>query len=146
MGTAALPEGEPLPEALERAVRLLTAGVRTLAVQVRVVGRQRPLPASVEPELLRIAQEAVANLVKHSGARRGEVRLEYAAGRAVTLRVTDDGQGFDPAAVRGAADRETRFGLAGMGERAARLGARLSVQSAPGKGTRVTVRVVPACP
>jgi len=142
--TTALHKDEQLPEALERVVRLLTTGAPTLAIRVRIVGRWRRLPPSVEPELLRIAQEAVANVVKHSGAHRAEVRLEYSAGGAVTLRVADDGRGFDPAAARPDPERETRFGLAGMGERAALMGALLSVQSTPGRGTRLAVRVAAA--
>jgi len=131
-----------LSGALERAVRVLTAGVPFLAVRVRMEGMRRPLPASSEAELLRIAQEAVANVVKHSGAHRAEVVLAFGAGGRVRLEVSDDGRGFDPAAVvAGAATG--RYGLVGMGERAARLGARLSIESRTGGGTHVTV-LVPA--
>jgi len=55
----------------------------------------------------------------------------------IVLIVSDDGRGFDPASVRG---RDGRFGLLGMAERAEALGGHLAVESAPGRGTRVTVR------
>jgi signal transduction histidine kinase len=138
--------GVGLPEALEGSVRLLTAGVPGLAVRLRVRGvPRRLLPPDKGVELLRIAQEAVANAVKHSGARVVEVSLAYGAGGLITLRVADDGQGFDPVTVR-SGGCPGHYGLAGMGERAARLGARLCIESSCGRGTRVTVRVPAPAP
>jgi signal transduction histidine kinase len=84
-------------------------------------------------ELLRVAQEALQNAVRHARARHVAVRLRSENGRLL-LEVEDDGVGFDP----GAPDlRSTRLGLTSMEERAQRLGGRLEIQSAPGAGTRV---------
>jgi signal transduction histidine kinase len=84
-------------------------------------------------ELLRVAQEALQNAVRHARARHVAVRLRSEDGRLL-LEVEDDGVGFDP----GAPDlRSTRLGLTSMEERAQRLGGRLEIQSAPGAGTRV---------
>jgi signal transduction histidine kinase len=84
-------------------------------------------------EVLRIAQEALANAVNHAGAERIGVRLARDGGRRV-LEVADDGAGFDPSDPE---LRSRRLGLTSMEERAARLGARLEIRSAPGSGTTV---------
>ncbi|KQV25689.1 sensor histidine kinase [Yonghaparkia sp. Root332] len=92
------------------------------------------LPRDVEVVVLRCAQEALANARKHARAS----RMEIAIGRtpdAVTLRVADDGIGFDPAAARDG------FGLAGMRDRLALVEGSLDVASAPGRGTVLGVRV-----
>jgi signal transduction histidine kinase len=81
-----------------------------------------------------MAQEAVNNAVKHAGARYIKVRLWYDKAH-VRLRVSDDGRGFDPGMVVAAG----HFGLVGMRERAARVGAALTVDSRPGRGTTVEV-------
>jgi signal transduction histidine kinase len=83
-------------------------------------------------EVLRVAQEALHNAINHS---RGDVRVRLARedGRLV-LEVADDGEGFDPA---DPALRARRLGLTSMEERAARLGGRLEIRSAPGAGTTV---------
>ena len=85
-------------------------------------------------EVLRIAQEALQNAVRHSGAARVGVRLARADDGGLSLEVTDDGAGFDPA---DPALRSRRLGLTSMEERAQRIGARLEVRSAPGEGTTV---------
>jgi len=92
------------------------------------------LPRDVEVVVLRCAQEALANARKHARAS----RIEIAVGRtpdAVTLRVADDGIGFDPATARDG------FGLAGMRDRLALVDGSLRVDSAPGRGTVLGVRV-----
>jgi signal transduction histidine kinase len=93
------------------------------------------LPTAVEVGLFRIAQQALANAAAHAGAKRINVLLAR-SGDDVLLRVEDDGSGFDPAAVAGG-----HFGLVGMNERARLLGGRLCLDSAPGEGTVVEVRV-----
>jgi signal transduction histidine kinase len=100
----------------------------------------------VERELLRIAQEAIQNVKKHASARRLEVELDYfAASRSVVLEIRDDGKGIDPelADYLNPAGKPHsppgHYGLTGMSERAAAIGAELSVRSAPGKGTVVRV-------
>lgn len=95
------------------------------------------LPEHVQTALYRIAQEALQNVVKHSGARAVQVRL-FTAADAVVLRVRDDGQGFDPATAAPAAGG---LGLRGMRERAHLFGGRLTVTSRPGGGTVVEARV-----
>ena len=94
------------------------------------------LPLEIEEELYRIAQEALNNALKHAQARRITVSLRQDQ-RTVTLEIADDGIGFDPST----ALEYGGLGLDGMEERAAQLGARLTVQSRPGEGTRVTVEV-----
>ncbi|MBL7258616.1 sensor histidine kinase [Paractinoplanes lichenicola] len=98
-----------------------------------VTGTPRPLPADQEVALLRVAQEALTNVRRHAAAATVGVELEYADG--VVLRVTDDGRGFDPAALTGG------FGLSGMRERVAQVGGVLAVRSGP-DGTTVTAELV----
>lgn len=97
-------------------------------------GVEVTLPDAAATALFRIAQEAMSNAVRHAGPCGIVMRLDR-AGRSLKLVVTDDGAGFDPAAVRGRA----RLGLSGMRERAQRVGARWSLHSGPGQGTRVEV-------
>jgi signal transduction histidine kinase len=89
----------------------------------------------VETALYRIAQEALQNVVKHAGARHVAVRL-HNEGDTVELVVTDDGVGYDTV-VTGSPDS---YGLTGMRERAALVGAQLQLRSSPGGGTAVIVR------
>jgi NarL family two-component system sensor histidine kinase LiaS len=93
---------------------------------------EREVPLEVEQTLFRVAQEALANVAKHSDAGNVEVDLIYASD-TLTLRVADDGRGFDPAKSPGEG-----FGLQSMRERLEKLGGRVEVESAPGKGTRIT--------
>jgi len=95
------------------------------------------LPTPVERGLLRIAQEALGNALRHSGADRVQLELGVRDSTA-RLRVSDDGDGFDPA---GAAVRSRRLGLVSMRERAEALGGRLSIESTPGHGTTVVAEV-----
>ena len=88
-------------------------------------------------EILRIAQEALQNALRHADADHVAVRLHRENGR-VRLEVSDDGVGFDPAAPE---LRSHRLGLTSMEERARRLDARLSVESSPGAGTTVALEV-----
>ena len=87
--------------------------------------------------MLRVAQEALHNARRHSGAKRVDVTLDRHGGGAV-LRVTDDGDGFDPQAVRRAG---RHLGLVSMRDRASGVGGRLTVESAPGKGTTIEMEV-----
>ncbi len=97
------------------------------------------LPPAAEVQLLRIVQEALANVRRHSGAGAVEIRATTADGR-LHLTVADDGHGFEPG--ERARDGRPQFGLQTMAERANAIGGALSVESAPGAGTRVSV-VVP---
>jgi signal transduction histidine kinase len=99
-------------------------------------GEAVPLPPATVDELMRIAGEAVANALKHADPRCIDVSLCYDPA-LVKLVVADDGRGFDP---QGAvARRPGHFGLQGLRERSARVGATLVLDSGPGRGTRVEV-------
>ena len=86
--------------------------------------------------MLRIGQEAITNAIKHASPRRIEVRLVFRE-KQVELIVSDDGVGFDP---ERAAAGCGHFGLVGMRERAAQLGAGLEITSEPGRGSRIGLR------
>jgi signal transduction histidine kinase len=95
------------------------------------------LPVAAATEVLRIAQEALQNALRHSGAERLSVRLETGDGHVV-LSVTDEGAGFDSDAP---AVRARRLGLTSMEERARDLGGTLEIHSDPGEGTTVRLEV-----
>jgi signal transduction histidine kinase len=99
-------------------------------------GHRERLPAPLETALFRIVQEALANVAKHAQARRVEVTMTRDRG-GVTLRIVDDGQGFDPQAPRPG----THLGLWSMGERVEQLGGQFEVESAPGRGTKLTITI-----
>ena len=84
-------------------------------------------------EILRIAQEALQNVLKHAQAQHVVVTLRRDDG-GLLLEVEDDGVGFDPAAPE---TRSRRLGLTSMEERARRLGGTLEIDSVPGTGTTV---------
>jgi signal transduction histidine kinase len=88
----------------------------------------------LETALYRIAQEAMTNGLKHSGAEALVVEISEAEGAAI-VRVHDDGQGFDPS------EAPDGFGLVGMRERVELLGGSLVIEAAPGAGTTVTARL-----
>jgi two-component system sensor histidine kinase UhpB len=92
------------------------------------------IPGAVELCLYRVAQEAIRNAVKHSGARRLTIAMDHDS-HGVTLRINDDGVGFDPAARCGG------LGLVSLDERLRILGGSLDVLSSPGSGTTVVARV-----
>lgn len=127
--------GGSLPGALGQLVDRL-AGDLGVPPALTVRGAPRVLLADQEVVLLRVAQEALANVRKHAGAGRVDVELDY-AGPAVTLRVTDDGRGFDPEAVTDG------FGLAGMRSRLAQVGGVFEVRSAVAAGTTIEARLTP---
>ena len=107
----------------------------------RLHGRPRPLPGETEAHLLRIAQEALTNVLKHARAANVLVELHY-SGREARLHIEDDGQGFgterEGAPVEG-------VGLTGMRERAEKIGGQLTLRPSPAGGVAVTVTVpVPA--
>jgi signal transduction histidine kinase len=94
------------------------------------------LAPDLEEGLYRIAQEALNNSLRHAHAQSVSVRLQHNH-RTVTLEIRDDGVGFVPSEAR----CKGGFGLQGMEERAARLGAQLTVSSTPGSGTSIKVEV-----
>jgi two-component system NarL family sensor kinase len=115
----------------------LATGLPGTAVEVAV--EPCPLPAHVETALFRIAQEALQNVAKHAHARHVRVELRGQRG-GVRLVVSDDGCGFDPDRVRSDRRRDA-YGLTGIRERAALVGATVHVTSRPGEGTTITVAV-----
>jgi len=124
-----------LPAALHR---LSTQWQREgLVIEVATPAVHPDLAMDVQTALLRIAQGAVANVAQHARATTVDVELVVTATHA-TLRVHDDGVGFDPALVASRAATSDSFGLRAMGERVDQLGGRLDVTSAPGHGTTVT--------
>ncbi|WP_078855797.1 sensor histidine kinase [Streptomyces sp. SCSIO 75703] len=128
-----------LADALDRLCA--TTGERhPLVARFRLTGRPQPLSTAREVALLRVAQSALGNTVAHADARIAEVALAY-LDDAVVLRVGDDGVGFDPAAVRAPAAETGGFGLAAMRARVRAVGGTLTVESAPGAGTALTVRL-----
>jgi signal transduction histidine kinase len=102
---------------------------------------QLALPAETELQLLRIVQEALSNVRKHASASAVQVRV-WNGGPLLEVTVSDDGRGFEFEPVRpGGADGRPHFGLSTMRERAEAIGAEFAVESCPGAGTRVTVRL-----
>jgi signal transduction histidine kinase len=118
-------------------VRRVTSGTGAQAgieADAEVTGTARRLPTGTEVVLLRVCQEALANVRKHADARQVRVRLCY-AGATVRLTVTDDGKGFDPGGATGG------YGLKGMRDRVSQVGGTVEVASVPGRGTEVSAEV-----
>jgi signal transduction histidine kinase len=108
-----------------------------VAMDVQLSGiEQGRLPETVETALYRIAQEALNNVAKHADAKHASVVLEREAGM-VQMKIADDGRGFDCRSAL--VDRG--LGLPGMRERAALLDGAITIESRPGTGTRITVRI-----
>ena len=128
---------QPLPHALGELTGRL-AEETGLRAETVVTGTARPLPAHVEEALLRIVQEALANVRKHAAASRVTVTLSYLDDLTM-LDVHDDGVGFDQAAT--AASAGGGLGLHAMAERVAALGGSMVIESAPGEGTTIAVEV-----
>jgi signal transduction histidine kinase len=127
------PLDEPLDAALAQAAEDVAGRV---GVRLRLeLDEGIDVPASTREALVRIVREAVSNTARHGQA--STVTVQLSGGPGVTVRVGDDGIGFDPAE----RDRDG-FGLTSMRERARALGGELSVTSAPGDGTRIEV-VIP---
>ena len=129
-------EGNDLAAAFRRAIE---DGPRRSAISasIAVTGNAREMHPVVRDEVYRIGYEAIRNAYTHSDANHLEIALGY--GRDLTLRVADDGIGMDPPTAEHG--RNGHFGLPGMRERASRIGAALSVSSAPGEGTVVVLSV-----
>lgn len=131
---------EGLPAALQRLADE-RKGRDGLVVSVEVVGEDGEqsganlLSEQVEVGLYRIAQEALNNVARHAGTVQVTIRLDVSK-KPVLLRIEDAGCGFDPQKVSG---QRGHLGLAGMAGRARELGWHLTVDSAPGRGTRIQV-------
>lgn len=133
---ASVLEDRDLPSALATATNQWTAG-REVSVEIEISGVFRQLPKDLEQNVLRIAQEAVTNAVKHARATRIWVSLRRELNE-LALTVRDDGCGFQPT---GLGEGEGHFGLLGMRERAERHHGSLQVSSQPGQGTIVRMSI-----
>jgi signal transduction histidine kinase len=131
-----------LPGALSRladsTAETMRAAGTPAAVNFQLEGEPVTLPMSVNATLLRIAQGAIANVVRHARATRADLTLTYQID-SVSLDVVDDGVGFDPATASDEAGDS--FGLRAIRQRVASLGGLLSVESAPGEGTALAVTI-----
>jgi signal transduction histidine kinase/ligand-binding sensor domain-containing protein len=132
------------PQALEHAdlATAISEMARRLAgdarIQVEVTGEPRRVPSTAESNLLRIAQEALTNALRHAGAREIRVCLDFGT-EQVCLRIQDDGHGF--AAGAEASSGSAHLGLVGIRERVAQIGGLLTLNSRVGSGTEVVVEV-----
>lgn len=124
-----------LIERLKEEMRFLRDGLG-LKVVLESDPEDFTLPAEIEEEIYYVLREGLRNIARHSRASRGEISLKKEDGK-IRGSLADDGVGFNP-------DRENRengFGLATMGERIKRLGGKFSIDTAPGKGTRIVFQV-----
>lgn len=128
-------ENSNLAAALAGMVAPLSASTG-IEIAVQSSGAPQKLPALTEHNLLRIAQEALANAFKHSRAKKIVVSLNYEA-KQVQLRIHDDGAGFDLQSVGSASGGH--FGVLDMRERAEKIGGRFTLDSKPGGGTEVLI-------
>jgi len=123
-------------EGLEAALEDLLAPCAAKGLQTHLEVDDGDLPEDVERLFFRAAQEALRNAVKHAGAERIDVEVERRDGTA-TLRIDDDGSGF----VVGEQAGESHFGLRVLGDLVHEVGGDLDIQSEPGRGTTVRVKV-----
>jgi two-component system NarL family sensor kinase len=128
-------EGRSLIQALSDLAEDWNAAHPASLLSLDTGAGRRPLPVRIETGLYRIAQEALNNIARHAQAGRVNVQIITSAEQAA-LVIQDDGLGFDPTQVP-----PGRFGLVGLSERAKLLGGALELQSEPGQGTRLEVRI-----
>jgi signal transduction histidine kinase len=126
-----------LTNALITSGRQIT-GDTGIRIEVETVGEANPLSEVVEENLLRIGQETITNVVKHSGAVLVKIELQFSP-QKVVLQIRDDGKGFNPEACAG--PKDGHFGLLGIRERTERLGGQVLITSSPGMGTSVRVEI-----
>src|SRR5262252_2140168 len=106
--------------------------------RITVAGRQQPLKTPIRQEIYRIGREALLNAFRHSRARKVELELVY-SDRVLHMRVRDDGCGIDPEVLR--VGRDGHWGLAGMRERASKIGAEIEISTEAQGGTNVQLSV-----
>jgi PAS domain S-box-containing protein len=124
-------EEKQLSEALKDLIGRMTSGT-TVRAEFTLRGEQQKLPPEWETNLLRIGQEVLTNVLRHARASEFNVLLVF-DGREIHLDLRDNGCGFDPQR------RHEGFGLQGMRERAEGMGGQLTIQSAAGKGTAISI-------
>ncbi len=123
-----------LQDALKQSIERMTEGC-DIKVNFAVSGTQVSLPLFVEDALFRVAQESIANSLRHGNPGNLWINLDYRGG-VILLTVADDGTGFDPSRL----DR-SGFGVSGMRQRIRALHGTFSITSTPGKGTTVEAEV-----
>jgi signal transduction histidine kinase len=133
---SAMLETADLESALQHMAAHMTPDPHFAHVTVR--GSPRKLGSTIEHHLLRIAQEAITNAVKHAAASHLTLELTYHDDH-VLLTIEDDGRGFDVEIAQ--LPSRGHFGLPGLRSRARTIGATLEIKSRPGAGTRISVRV-----
>jgi signal transduction histidine kinase len=134
-GSAASTVGDVTSYIEEKIVRMSDADGMELATTIELERENIPVTPLVGLNMVRIAQETLANAVKHSGASRIEVALAEKAG-IFTLRIKDNGRGFDAASLRANGN-----GLGNMGKRCGEMGGTFEIYSAPGSGTEVAAAI-----
>ena len=127
------PEGTDLLGALHVLSDRLLAGTN-IQVELAQTGRPRPLSSHLEEELLRMAQEALTNALRHGKAQWVRVVLQF-EGRQVCLSIDDDGQGFDPST------QAAGYGLRSIRESIKQLKGHLDIDSSQGLGSRITITI-----
>ena len=125
------PEGADLLGALRSLSDRLLAGTE-IQVELAQTGEPRHMGRRVEEELLRMAQEALTNALRHGKAQWVRVVLQY-EGRRVRLNIEDDGQGFDPSV------NAAGYGMRSIRESVRQLRGQIDIDSGPGLGTRITI-------
>ena len=132
----------PLRFGLSQAIEFHAQGLRERAPKIEWEIRLAPDPGilteAARLAMFRIYQEATTNIIRHAEAGRAWVRFQVRK-NSVALEVGDNGRGMETDQQAQGSQGEYHFGLAGMQERAEAIGARLEIESAPGKGTRVRV-------
>ncbi len=116
-----------------------TAKRAGLQLKFNVLGTYRALPEKIEDEMLKIAQEAATNTARHAQAKILKIDLAYEE-KKFRMTISDDGHGFS--APSGVVGPDGHFGLRGMRERAAQIGAEFDVKSTPGAGTQIEVEKI----
>ncbi|SPE42908.1 putative Integral membrane sensor signal transduction histidine kinase [Candidatus Sulfopaludibacter sp. SbA3] len=130
-------ENRTLPEALSAIASQLTEDT-SIAFHLEVKGRIRQLPYDQQANVYLIGREAITNSVNHARASRIVAALVFSA-KELRLAVQDDGSGFDP---QTGTTKRDHWGMRGMRERAASIGATFTLDAAPGRGTKIEI-VVP---
>lgn len=115
-----------------------TQGRSGIATNLEVVGNERRFSPNIELTIFRIVQEALRNVEKHSSASKVEISIRFDEERTIAT-VSDNGMGFDVEDTVDGASRSGKLGLVGIQERARLIGGHLAIESAPGKGTSVSV-------
>src|SRR6185436_11655419 len=124
-------EEKQLSVALKELIEKMTRGT-TVHAKFTVQGKRRKLPPEWETNLLRIGQEVLTNVLRHARANELKVLLVFDSSE-IRLELSDNGCGFDPPR------KHEGFGLQGMRERAEGMGGRLTIQSAAGQGTAISI-------